>query len=224
MSIARPNFIAAVSPRSTESDPLPPATRRERRHRHARRIVASADGNPEHGRADVGRGEADRFEKLLEVGGLMMLFARQGDLDHLLGDPRIERDPAELPHAGPGAKDLERALVERRRRLDGDCFVEHTLAGEAIALADQIVAELDLVHDRRRRRQPRQELHATGRAPPAPAAGGGDIDAARVRRLENRGAWRDRQRPARRGIARIGNERAGRPWLHILVVCSRAWK
>src|SRR5206468_2194577 len=101
--------------------------------------------------------------------------------------------------------DLERALVERRRRLHGDGFVKDALAGEAVALAHEIVAELDLVHDRGRRRQAGQELHPARRTPPAPAAGGGDVDAGRVRRLEDRGAGRDRHGPAHSGIARVGD-------------------
>ena len=50
---------------------------------------------------------------------------------------------------------------------------------------------------------------------PAPAAGGRDVDAAGVRRLEDRRAGRDRQARRRGGIVRIGDERsAGRPWPH----------
>src|SRR5437879_9360823 len=106
-----------------------------------------------------------------------MLLSWHGDLDHLFGDAGIEQDATELPHAGPGAEDLERALVERRRRLDGDGFVKNALAGKAIAVADEVIAELDLVHDRRRRRQAGQELDPTRRAPPAPTAGCRDVDA-----------------------------------------------
>src|SRR5262249_60593086 len=99
---------------------------------------------------EAGRREADRLEQLLEVGGLVVLLARQVDLDDLLGDARIERDAAELPDAGTGAQDLERALVERRRRLDGDGFVNNALAGGAVAPPDEGGAGLGLLHDRRR--------------------------------------------------------------------------
>ena len=136
-----------------------------------------------------------------------MLLSWHGDLDHLFGDAGIEQDATELPHAGPGAEDLERALVERRRRLDGDGLVQHALTGQAIALADEVVAELDLVHDRRRRGQTCQELDPARRAPAAPSARRRDVHSARVSRLEDRRARRDRQRPARAGIVRIGDER-----------------
>ena len=195
-------------------DPRPAArrarrvgSRHERGHGHARRIVAKRRRQSLHdGRADVGGGEADGFEELLEVGGLVMLLARQGDLDHLLGHARIERHAAELAYARPGAEDLERALVERRRRLDGDGLVQDALTGQAIALAHQVVAELDLVHDRRRRRQAGQELDPARRAAAAPAAGRRDVDAARVRRLEDRRPRRDAQRPARGRVVWIGDE------------------
>jgi hypothetical protein len=136
-----------------------------------------------------------------------MLLARQGDLDQLLGDARIERHAAELLHAGAGAQDLECALVERRGRLDGHGLVQHALTGQTVALADEIGAELHLVHDRRRRRQPGQELDPARRASTAPTAGRRDVDAAVVRRLEDRRPGRDGQRPARAGIVRIGHER-----------------
>jgi len=53
----------------------------------------------------------------------MMLLAGKGDLDQLFRDTRVERDPAQLADSRSGPEDLERALVQRRRRLDGDGLV-----------------------------------------------------------------------------------------------------
>jgi hypothetical protein len=198
-----PGGVAALD----RENPLATAGR-ERRHGDARGVVAKGlRQSLENRGTDVGGREADRFQELLEIGRLVMLLARQRDLDDLLGDTGIERDPAELPHVGPGAQHLERPLLERRRDLDGHGLVEDALAGEAIALTDEVVAELDLVHDRRRRRQTGQELDPARGAPSAPAARRGDVHAARVRRLQNRGPGRDAERPARRGAAGSEDDR-----------------
>src|SRR2546428_6406649 len=135
-----------------------------------------------------------------------MLLARQCDLDDLLGDSRVERDAAELPDAGSGAEDLERAFFERRRDLHGDGLVENALAGEAIPLADEVIAELNLVHDRRRRWQARPELDSARGGPTAPATRRGDGDTAGLRRLQNRRPGPNPERPARRDAARIGED------------------
>ena len=50
------------------------------------------------------------------------------------------------------AQDLERALVEGRRDLDDERLGRRQLAGEAVSLAHQVVAELELVVDRAGRR------------------------------------------------------------------------
>src|SRR2546426_12623765 len=78
-----------------------------------------------------------------------------------------------------------RALLERRRDLDGHGLARHALAGEPVALADLVVTELDFVHDRRGRHRAGDELDPARGAPAPAAAGGGDLHARRVRRLQN---------------------------------------
>src|SRR6058998_2309156 len=185
MSTARPNFIPAVSPRSTattRSLPRPP------------------------GGADVRRGHAQGGGELLEVGDLVVLLAGQADLHDLLPDPGVERDAAHSNDARPGAQDLERALLERRRDLDGHGLTRHALAGEPVALADKVVTELDLVHDRRRRDRAGDELHPAGGASAPASARGGDLDGCRVRRFQDRGVGREGERPSWRGVAGIGQD------------------
>ena len=74
-----------------------------------------------------------------------MLLLGQRDLHHLLVDARRRWPRGRRAGRRPGAQDLEAALVERRGDLDGDRRGDRALAGQAIALADQVVAELDLV-------------------------------------------------------------------------------
>ena len=74
-------------------------------HEHPGGIVAKGlRQSLEHRGPQVGGREAHGGQELLEVRGLIMLLARQRDLDHLLGDAGVERDSPELPHAGTGAQ------------------------------------------------------------------------------------------------------------------------
>jgi hypothetical protein len=137
-----------------------------------------------------------------------MLLARERHLDELLHDAGVERHAPQAHEAvGPVGEDLERALLERRRHLDGDRFLEQALTGEAIALADEVVAELHLVHHGRWRDRALQELHATGGAAAPSPARGRDVDTAGVGRLQDGGARRGEKRPARRRIARVADDR-----------------
>src|SRR5207244_3702806 len=84
--------------------------------------------------------------------------APYADLHDLLPDPRVERDATHSDDARPGTQDLKRALLEGRRDLDGHGLARHALAREPVALADLVVTELDLVHDRRGRHRAGDEL------------------------------------------------------------------
>ena len=120
-----------------------------------------------------------------------------------------------LPHAGlhvdtrtrhrvvGDTEDLESPLVERgrhvhRRRLDG-----HRLAGEAVAFADEVVAELELVVDGGRRRRALDELDAARRAAAAPAARRRDLDPLGLAGTQEGSARLDRDG------APVGEERDG---------------
>src|SRR6266446_5004949 len=96
--------------------------------------------------------------------------------------------------AGARAEDLERALVEGWREFDGDRFRHPALAREPVAVAHEVGAELELIHDRRRWNRAFDELHPAGGAPAPAAAGRGDVDAGRVRGPEDRGAGQDLER------------------------------
>src|SRR5258708_1742484 len=146
--------------------------------------------------------DTDASRELLEVGRLVVLLPWQRDLHQLLGDSGIDAH-AESADPGPRAEDLERVLLERRRDLDGDGLGDRALAGEPVALTHEVVAELDLVHDRGRRDRALDELDAAGGAAAPAAAGGGDVHAAVVRRREDAGAGRDGQLAARPGVARL---------------------
>ena len=99
-------------------------------------------------------------------------------------------------------------LVERRGDLDGDRLGDAALAGEPVALADEVRAELHLVHDRGRRHRPGEELHAARRAAPAPSARGGDVDRRRVGGLEDRRPRRHLELPAARCVYWPGTPKA----------------
>jgi hypothetical protein len=143
----------------------------------------------------------------------MVLLARQRDLHQLFHDAGVDAH-AEAGDAGSRAEDLERLLLERRCELHRDRLGDCALAGESIPLTYEIVAELDLVHDRRRRDRAGDKLHAAGGAAAAAPARRGDVDAAGVRGLENAGAGRDAELAAHRGIARSqDDERDGHPRL-----------
>src|SRR5437867_2831982 len=189
------------------------AARSEGRDGDAGRIVAQRLRQPhQHARPNALGRHTDRRRELLEVGGLVVLLARQRDLHQLLGDAGLDAH-AEPADARTGAEDLERSLLERRGHLDGDRLGDRALTGKPIALAHEVVAELDLVHDRGRRDRALDELHAAGRAAAAAAAGGGDIHPPVVRRLEDAGAGRDGQLAACPGVARVrqDDERDGHP-------------
>ena len=157
------------------------ARRGERRDGDARGVVAQRPRQPlQHREADVRRRHAEGGRELLEVGGLVVLLARQADLHDLLPDPRVERDATHSDDARPGTQDLKRALLEGRRDLDGHGLARHALAREPVALADLVVTELDLVHDRRGRHRAGDELDSAGGAPAPASARGGDVDACRV--------------------------------------------
>jgi hypothetical protein len=94
-------------------------------------------------------------------------------------------------------------LVERRRRLDGDGFIEAALAGQAVALADEVLPELHVVGDRGRRDGAGHELHTAGCAAATAPTGGGDVHAGLVGSLEDRGAGRRGQGAPCPRVARI---------------------
>ena len=52
----------------------------------------------------------------------MVLLAGQADLHDLLADPGVEGDATQSDDARPGTQNLERALFERGRDLDGHGF------------------------------------------------------------------------------------------------------
>src|SRR5437667_99778 len=164
-----------------DGEPPLAARRGERRDGDARGVVAQRPRQPlQHREADVRRRHAEGGRELLEVGGLVVLLTRQADLHDLLPDPRVERDATHSDDARPGTQDLKRALLEGRRDLDGHGLARHALAREPVALADLIVTELDLVHDRRGRHRAGDELDSAGGAPAPASARGGDVDACRV--------------------------------------------
>ena len=115
----------------------------------------------------------------------MVLLGGKGDADERLVDARVDGHG----HGGPGrplgAEDLEAPVVHGRRDLHGDGIRHATLAGEAVALAHEPVAELELVHDGGRRNHSGDELDAARGAASATAARRLDVHAAAVRRGEN---------------------------------------
>jgi hypothetical protein len=75
-----------------------------------------------------------------------MLVLGQLDLHDLLADPRIDGDAVERGMGRLRAQDLEAPLVQRRGDRHRHRLDHPTLAGQAIAVADQRRAELELVH------------------------------------------------------------------------------
>ena len=123
-----------------------------------------------------------------------MLLLGQGHVDDRFPDAGVEgHGQGEVVRAF-GAQDLKGPLVQRRRHLHRDGLADTALAGEPIALADEAVAELELIHDRGGRDGPRDELHAAGRAATAAATGGRDVHAGAMRGLEDGHARLDVQR------------------------------
>ena len=150
--------------------------------------LAVAEGGGQ-GLPDVGGhvvdGGAGGGQQLLEVRGLVMLVLGQRDLHDLLVDPGVEGHGGRRAGQPLAAEDLKAALVDGRGDLDGRRRDHRALAGEAIAVADQPLAELELIRDRGRRCSARDELDPARRAPTAPAAGRRDVDAGGVRRLQD---------------------------------------
>ncbi len=181
-SMARPNFRSAVSPGSTARirPPKLVTVTSPSRSRSAAGSVLSTSRR--HG---VGRA-ADGGEQLLEIRRLVMLLLWQRDLDDALGDAGV--DSHRRRRAQPAVR--RRGSGRSARRAGGaTCTViglgHPALAGEAVALADERVAELQLVHDRRRRHGARDELDPAGRAAPPAPAGGRDVDAGIMGGLED---------------------------------------
>ena len=191
-SIATPNAIAVVSPRST-----PRGAPLERDDRHLALGLAQRGGSVRTTSSGTSSGrEAGRQRELLEIRGLVVLLLRQLDPDHLLADPGVHRHLRPDDRARLDTQDLERALVEGRRDLDDERLRRHQLAGEAVSLAHQVVAELKLVADRAGRRHALDDLDPARRAAAAAAAGGGDVHSLGVRRTEQDRAGLDGDRPA----------------------------
>ena len=181
MSMARPNLWSAVSPDSTA------------RMRRPKRVTVTspwrfAEGGGQ-GLPDVGGhvvdGGAGGGQQLLEVRGLVMLVLGKRDLHDLLVDPGVEGHGGRRAGQPLAAEDLKAALVDGGGDLDGRRRDHRALAGEAIAVADQPLAELELIRDGGRRCCARDELDPARRAPTAPAAGRRDVDAGGVRRLQD---------------------------------------
>ena len=169
----------------------------ERDDRHlALALAERGRERADHVEGDVHGREAGRQRELLEIRGLVVLLLRQLDPDDLLADPGVHGHLRPDNRARLDAQDLERALVEGRRDLDDERLHRHQLAGEAVSLAHQVVAELKLVADRAGRGHALDDLDPAGRAAAAPAAGGRDVHSLGVRRAEQSGAGLDGDRPA----------------------------
>jgi hypothetical protein len=145
-------------------------------------------------------------QELLDVGGLVMLLARKLDAHELLCDAGVDLE------AGPGrgrarSEDLEGALVERRRRLDGDRLRDRALAGEAVAVANEVFAELHAIPERGGRDRAGDELHTARRAAAAAPTDRVDVDAVRVCRAEDGGSGIDVEDAAHARITRDDRER-----------------
>ena len=132
-----------------------------------------------------------------------MLLLRKLDADRLLADPGVERDLRPGDRARLDAQDLEGALVQGRGDLNDERLRRGQLAGQAVQLAHQVVAQLELVVDRAGRRDALDHLDPAGRAAPAAAAGGRDVDALGVGGPEEGGARLDVDGPP------IGQDRDG---------------
>ena len=191
-SIATPNAIAVVSPRST-----PRGAPLERDDRHlALGLAERGRERADHVERDVLRREAGRQRELLEIRRLVVLLLRQLDPDQRLADPGVHGDLRPDDRARLDTQDLERALVEGRRDLDDEGLRRHQLAGESVSLAHQVVAELKLIADRAGRGHALDDLHPAGRAAAAAAAGGRDVHSLGVRRAKQGRAGLDGDRPA----------------------------
>ncbi len=187
ISTAIPNFRSAVSPASTARMRRPqvvtvtsPACSRS----------ALGQGADDFG-GDVLLAPPDGAEQLLEVGGLVVLLLGQLHVDQVLPDARVDGHALQRRRRRLRAEDLEAPLVERGRHLHRDRLEHAALTGEAIALAHEGVAELELVHHGGRRHGAGGELHPAGRAAAAAAAGGGDVHPRRMRGAEDGGARLD---------------------------------
>ena len=178
----------------------------EGRHRHGPLVVPQRLGEcGEDAGSHVAGREPHRGHELLDVGGLVVLLSRQGDLHDLLGHARFDRDVGGPGRAGAGAQDLEGFLLDRRRQHHRGRLLEPALAGQAITLAHEVVAELQLIGDGGWRHRAGDEFDAArGAAAPA-ATGGGDLDAGGVSGFEDARAGR-RLGPTRRRIRGIDED------------------
>ena len=119
--------------------------------RGPRGIVAQGLGQAgEHAGADVGRIASDDGEQLFEVGGLVVLLARERHRDEALVHAGVDGHAAQRAGGIGGPQHLERQLLDGRRHLHGHGLARPALAGQAVALAHLVGPELDLVHDGRR--------------------------------------------------------------------------
>ena len=169
---------------------------------------------PDHVERNVHRVDAGRQRELLEVGRLMVLLLGQLDVHQALLDAGVHRDARPRHGVLLDAEDLEGLLVQRRRDLRHQRLGHGQLAGQTVSLAHQVVAELELVVDRAGRWGAPHDLHPTGRAAPAPAAGRGDVDALGVGRAEEDAAGIDDDGPA------VGQDRHDDGW-HAVILDDR---
>ena len=183
---------------------------------HGERMVREGDdGDLALGVAEDAREGADHVERdglgsdsgdareLFEIGGLGPFAPGEVDMDEALPHAGLHLDTRTRHRVVGDAEDLERPLVERgrhahRRRLD-----RRRLAGEAVAFADEVVAELELVVDGGRRRRALHELDAARRAAAAPAARRRDLDPLGLAGTQEGSARLDRDG------APVGEERDG---------------
>ena len=115
--------------------------------------------------------EAEREGHLLQVRGLVVLVVRGLGLDETFLDARIEPDPmGGLDAPGPH-QELVPDLGLGRGHHDPAIGDHLGLAGQAEALVHLVMAELDLVHDGRRRQVAVEHLDPATAALAAPAAG-----------------------------------------------------
>ena len=131
----------------------------ERRHRGLALVAAQGLGQRlQHLVRAVLGAPSDGGEERFEIRGLVVLLGGKGDADECLVDARLDGHGHGRAGRPLGAEDLEAPVVHGRRDLHGDRVRHATLAGEAIALAHERVAELELVHDRGRGMSPETNL------------------------------------------------------------------
>src|SRR4029077_15217762 len=92
-------------------------------------------------------GPADGVEDGLEVGCLVVLLGGQRDPNQPLGDARVDDDGHRGARGTLAAEDLEALVVHGGGDLYRDRVRHPALAGEPVALADERIAQLNLVPD-----------------------------------------------------------------------------